>query len=66
MKTAIRCLLAAARSMTFTTRGVLLKSRLSLYVLNLERDFERDVVQPFVSSYLNGETPIPCVRVTVV
>ncbi|HEX5833922.1 MAG TPA: tRNA 2-thiouridine(34) synthase MnmA [Pyrinomonadaceae bacterium] len=31
------------------------------YVLNLERDFERDVVQPFVSSYLKGETPIPCV-----
>ena len=31
------------------------------YVLNLERDFERDVVQPFVMSYLNGETPIPCV-----
>ncbi|HEX6717757.1 MAG TPA: tRNA 2-thiouridine(34) synthase MnmA [Pyrinomonadaceae bacterium] len=31
------------------------------YVLNLERDFERDVIQPFVSSYLEGETPIPCV-----
>jgi tRNA-specific 2-thiouridylase len=31
------------------------------YVLNLERDFERDVVKPFVSSYLSGETPIPCV-----
>lgn len=31
------------------------------YVLNLEREFERDVVQPFVRSYLNGETPIPCV-----
>jgi tRNA-specific 2-thiouridylase len=31
------------------------------YVLNLEREFERDVVQPFVISYLNGETPIPCV-----
>lgn len=31
------------------------------YVLNLEKDFERDVVQPFVSSYLSGETPIPCV-----
>jgi len=31
------------------------------YVLNLEREFERDVVQPFVNSYLNGETPIPCV-----
>src|ERR1051326_4500723 len=31
------------------------------YVLNLERDFEHEVVQPFVASYLNGETPIPCV-----
>src|ERR671926_1400992 len=31
------------------------------YVLNLERDFERDVVAPFVKSYLEGETPIPCV-----
>jgi len=31
------------------------------YVLNLEKDFERDVVEPFVQSYLNGETPIPCV-----
>src|SRR5207253_9437292 len=31
------------------------------YVLNLEKDFERDVVAPFVASYLNGETPIPCV-----
>ncbi len=31
------------------------------YVLNLEKDFERDVVNPFVESYLNGETPIPCV-----
>lgn len=31
------------------------------YVLNLEKDFERDVVNPFVQSYLEGETPIPCV-----
>ena len=31
------------------------------YVLNLEREFERDVVQPFINSYLSGETPIPCV-----
>jgi len=31
------------------------------YVLNLEREFERDVVEPFVASYLKGETPIPCV-----
>lgn len=31
------------------------------YVLNLEREFKRDVVEPFVRSYLEGETPIPCV-----
>ncbi|MBA3241670.1 MAG: tRNA 2-thiouridine(34) synthase MnmA [Acidobacteria bacterium] len=31
------------------------------YVLNLEREFERDVVEPFVAAYLDGETPIPCV-----
>ena len=31
------------------------------YVLNLEKDFDRDVVEPFVQSYLQGETPIPCV-----
>jgi tRNA-specific 2-thiouridylase len=31
------------------------------YVLNLEKEFERDVVQPFINSYLQGETPIPCV-----
>lgn len=31
------------------------------YVLNLERDFESGVVEPFIESYLNGETPIPCV-----
>lgn len=31
------------------------------YVLNLERDFEAAVVEPFIQSYLAGETPIPCV-----
>ncbi len=31
------------------------------YVLNLEREFEAAVVEPFIQSYLEGETPIPCV-----
>lgn len=31
------------------------------YVLNLEKDFDRAVVEPFIQSYLSGETPIPCV-----
>jgi len=30
------------------------------YVLNLEEEFRRDVVRPFVASYLDGDTPIPC------
>jgi len=32
------------------------------YVLDEEADFDREVVQPFVNSYLVGETPNPCVR----
>ena len=31
------------------------------YVLNLEQEFEKSVVEPFIQSYLAGETPIPCV-----
>jgi tRNA-specific 2-thiouridylase len=31
------------------------------YVLNLEDQFENTVVTPFVSSYLRGETPSPCI-----
>jgi len=30
------------------------------YVVNLEEEFERTVVQPFVDEYLAGRTPIPC------
>ena len=30
------------------------------YVVNLEEEFRREVVSPFVASYLSGETPIPC------
>ena len=30
------------------------------YVVNFERNFERTVIQPFVSEYLQGRTPIPC------
>ena len=30
------------------------------YVLNCESVFEQKVIKPFVQSYLEGETPIPC------
>lgn len=31
------------------------------YVLNMEEEFERRVVLPYVREYLRGRTPIPCV-----
>jgi len=31
------------------------------YVMNLEKDFEKTVVAPFVATYLRGETPSPCI-----
>ena len=45
----------------YDARRVATELGFPFYVLNLEQDFERDVVQPFVTSYLEGETPIPCV-----
>jgi tRNA-specific 2-thiouridylase len=30
------------------------------YVVNFEEQFEQQVVQPFISEYLAGRTPIPC------
>ncbi|HVN80933.1 MAG TPA: tRNA 2-thiouridine(34) synthase MnmA [Terriglobia bacterium] len=35
---------------------------LPFYVVNFEDAFEKEVVFPFVRAYLEGETPIPCVR----
>jgi len=32
------------------------------YVLNCEEQFKAEVIDPFVESYLSGETPIPCVN----
>ncbi len=32
------------------------------YVLNCENFFKQKVIDPFISSYLKGETPIPCVN----
>jgi tRNA-specific 2-thiouridylase len=45
----------------YDARAVAVKLGFPFYVVNLEDKFERDVVRPFVKSYLNGLTPSPCV-----
>jgi tRNA-uridine 2-sulfurtransferase len=45
----------------YDARTVAHKLGFPFYVVNLEDEFERDVVQPFVTKYLNGLTPSPCV-----
>lgn len=45
----------------YDARTVAIKLGFPFYVVNLEDEFERDVVRPFVTKYLNGLTPSPCV-----
>jgi tRNA-specific 2-thiouridylase len=45
----------------YDARTVATKLDFPFYVVNLEDEFERDVVHPFVANYLNGLTPSPCV-----
>ena len=32
------------------------------YVMNMEREFQRDVIDPFVAAYADGRTPNPCLN----
>ena len=45
----------------YDARRVANTLNIPFYVLNLEKDFEAAVVNPFIDAYLSGETPIPCV-----
>jgi tRNA-specific 2-thiouridylase len=45
----------------YDARTVAIKLGFPFYVVNMEDDFERDVVRPFVTNYLDGLTPSPCV-----
>ena len=45
----------------YDARRVAEELQFPFYVLNLEDEFERAVVKPFVEDYLAGRTPIPCV-----
>ena len=44
----------------YDARRVAEKLEIPYYVVNHERQFEADVVKPFVAEYLSGRTPIPC------
>lgn len=43
-------------------RAVADRLNIPFYVLNCESEFQSKVIDPFVESYLQGETPIPCVN----
>ena len=32
------------------------------YILNFENNFKESVINDFIESYINGQTPIPCIK----
>ncbi len=42
-------------------RSCAAKTDFPFYVLDVEPDFQRDVIDPFINAYLSGRTPNPCV-----
>lgn len=46
----------------YDARRVAEHLQMPFYVVNFEREFEEEVIRPFVEDYIHGRTPIPCTR----
>ena len=45
----------------YDARRVAESLELPFYVVNMEKTFQERVIQPFIGSYLKGQTPSPCI-----
>ena len=46
----------------YDARRVAQKLDIPHYVFNYEKNFKKDVIDYFIDSYANGDTPIPCIK----
>ena len=62
MKQEIKSKTCCAGTDIYDAKEVARKLNIPHYVLNYQENFKKTVIDNFINSYRNGETPIPCVQ----